>query len=87
MEILKQPQYLPMNAEYQVIILYAVINQYLLDIPVNTVTKFTEELIKFVEGNFPHIILSIRETGDLTEETEESIILALKEFKKIFSFT
>ncbi|WFA08154.1 F0F1 ATP synthase subunit alpha [Tissierella sp. Yu-01] len=87
MEILKQPQYSPMNVEYQVIILYAVINQYLLDIPVNMVTKFTDEFIKFVEGNFPHIILNIRETRDLTEETEGNIILALKEFEKIFSFT
>ena len=83
MEVLKQPQYSPMNAEYQVIILYAAINQYLLDIPVNKVKKFTEEFIKFVEGNFPQILLSIRETEDLTDETEKNIILALKEFKKI----
>jgi F-type H+-transporting ATPase subunit alpha len=87
MEILKQPQYSTMNVEYQVIILYAVINKYLLDIPVNMVRKFEKEFIKFVEGNFPDILFSIRETKDLTEGTEEKLVLAIKEFKKLFSFT
>jgi len=87
MEILKQPQYSPMNVEKQVIIFYAVINQYLLDVPVSMVIKFTEEFIKFVEGNFPHILTNIRETKDLTEEIEENIILAINEFKKLFSFS
>lgn len=87
MEILKQSQYSPMNVEKQVIILYAVINQYLLDIPVSMVTEFTEEFIRFVEGNFPHILSNIRETRNLTEETEENIVLAINEFKKLFSFS
>ncbi|MBC8587240.1 F0F1 ATP synthase subunit alpha [Paratissierella segnis] len=87
MEILKQPQYSPMNVEKQVIIFYAVINQYLLDVPVSMVIEFTEEFIKFVEGNFPHILTNIRETKDLTEEIEENIILAINEFKKLFSFS
>ena len=57
----------------------------LLDIPVNMVTKFEEELIKFVEENFPHILSSIRDTKDLSDETEKNIVLAINEFKKLFA--
>ena len=85
METLKQPQYQTMSVENQVIIFYAAINKYLLDIPVNMVTKFEEELIKFVEENFPHILSSIRDTKDLSDETEKNIVLAINEFKKLFA--
>ena len=37
MEILKQPQYNPVSVEHQVIILYAVLNKYLTDVPVNEI--------------------------------------------------
>ncbi len=86
METLKQPQYQTMSVENQVIIFYAAINKYLLDVPVNMVTKFEEELVKFVEGNFPQILSSIRDTKDLNDETEKNIVLAINEFKKLFSY-
>ena len=86
METLKQPQYQTMSVDNQVIIFYAAINKYLLDFPVNMVTKFEEELVKFVEGNFPQILSSIRDTKDLNDETEKNIVLAINEFKKLFSY-
>ena len=39
-EVLKQPQYQPMAVQYQVIIIYAATNKYLLDIPVEDITAF-----------------------------------------------
>ncbi|MBQ7833656.1 MAG: F0F1 ATP synthase subunit alpha, partial [Lachnospiraceae bacterium] len=47
-EILKQPQYKPMAVEYQVIIIYAATNKYLLDIPVEDITRFESELFEFI---------------------------------------
>jgi F-type H+-transporting ATPase subunit alpha len=87
METLKQPQYQTMSVENQVIIFYAAINKYLLDVPVNMVTKFEEELVKFVEGNFPQILSSISDTKDLNDETEKNIVLAINGFKKLFGYT
>lgn len=84
MEILKQPQYSPMSAEHQVLILYAAINKYLSDIPVEKMSQFEKEFINFVDNNYPDITKNIKETEDLTEETEERLKEAIEEFKKSF---
>ena len=81
-EILKQPQYKPVRVEHQVIILYTVLNRYLSDIPVDQISQFEREFLNFVDNNFPEIVDSIKETKDLTEETEQKIIEAVTEFKK-----
>jgi F-type H+-transporting ATPase subunit alpha len=82
MEILKQPQYNPVSVEHQVIILYAVLNKYLTDVPVNEIGQFEKEFLNFVDNNYPEITDSIRETKDLVEETEAKIVEAIEEFKK-----
>ncbi|MSS43289.1 F0F1 ATP synthase subunit alpha [Anaerosalibacter bizertensis] len=84
MEILKQPQYSPMSTEHQVLILYAAINKYLSDIPVEKMGQFEKEFINFVDNNYPDITKNIKETEDLTEETEERLKEAIEEFKKSF---
>lgn len=84
MEILKQPQYSPMSAEHQVLILYAAINKYLSDIPVEKMGQFEKEFINFVDNNYLDITKNIKETEDLTEETEERLKEAIEEFKKSF---
>ena len=82
MEILKQPQYNPISVEHQVIMLYAVINKYLSDIPLDKVNEFEKDLSNYIDNNYPEIINSIKETKDLTEETEKKIVEAIGEFKK-----
>lgn len=84
MEILKQPQYSPVRVEHQVIIFYVAINKHLLDIPVEKVKQYEKEFLQYVDNNYPEIVESIRETKDLTEETEKKIEEAVKEFKKNF---
>ncbi len=84
LEILKQPQYSPMAMEDQVVILYAVMNKHLADIPVEEISQFEKEFLNFLKNNYPEIGESIRETEDLTEETETKIVEALNEFKKSF---
>lgn len=44
-EVLKQPQYNPMPVEYQIIIIYAVTNKYLLDVPTEEITRFESEFL------------------------------------------
>lgn len=85
MEILKQPQYSPMKVEDQVVILYAVINRHLTDIPVEKVGQFEKEFLNFVNNNYPEIIESIRTEKDITSETEEKLKDAIVEFKKNFN--
>lgn len=84
LEILKQPQYSPVAVEYQVIILYTVLNKYLSDIPVDRISEFENEFLKFVENNYPEIGKEIRETTKLSDENIERIKSAIAEFKKNF---
>lgn len=84
LQILKQPQYSPVTVEHQVVILYAALNKYLIDIPVNRIAVFEKEFLLFVDNNYPEIIESIKTTKDLTDENIEKIQTAIAEFKKNF---
>ena len=83
-EMLKQPQYKPMPVEKQVIIIYAATKKYLLDIPVNDVLRFQDELFDFIDTKYAEIPTEIREKKEMTKETEEKLVKALEEFKKDF---
>lgn len=83
-EILKQPQYKPMAVEYQVIIIYAATKKYLLDIPVENISRFQTELFDYLKDHCPQIPESIRTQKVMEEETEKSLIQAIEEFKKQF---
>lgn len=81
-EILKQPQYNPMPVEYQVIIIYAATKKHLLDIPVDKVLDFQNSLFELIDTKYPEIPQSIKETKELSEETEAKLIEAIGEVKK-----
>lgn len=84
MEILKQPQYVPMPVEEQVMSIYAGINGYLDDVPIEDVTKFEQDLIKFMRSNYAEVAKSIREKKTIDAETEAALKKAIKEFKDTF---
>ena len=81
-EVLKQPQYVPMLVEKEVTILYAVINGYLDDVPVEKVMAFEESFHRFVETSHPDIGKRIAEDKELSDETEEALKKAIAEFKE-----
>ena len=83
-EILKQPQYKPMPVENQVVIIYAATKKYLIDIPVEDILRFEEELFSYVETKYPEILESIRDTKEMTEENEKALIKAIEECKASF---
>ena len=84
-EILKQPQYKPMPVQYQVIIIYAATNKYLLDVAVSDITRFESELFEFIDTKYPEIPSSIEQNKVITDDTEEKLKQAIAEFKKQFS--
>ncbi|MBR4305787.1 MAG: F0F1 ATP synthase subunit alpha, partial [Ruminiclostridium sp.] len=68
--------------ENQVAIIYAVINNYLKDIPLEKVSAYEKDLYKYLEETHPDIPASIREEKVLTPETEEKLKKALEEFSR-----
>lgn len=81
-EILKQPEYVPMPVEKQVVILYAAINGYADDVSVEKVRTFETELHRFMEANHPEIMETIAREKELSSETEEGLKAAITEFKQ-----
>ena len=85
-EILKQPQYQPLPMEKQAMILYAGVNGYLDDIPVEKVRSFEEAFYRFMDTQHPEIGAAIARDKEITPETEEKLKAAIEEFKRIGSF-
>jgi len=81
-EILKQPQYSPMPVEKQVMILYAAINGYIDDIPLDKVTAFEADFHRFMEANHPEIGKSIAKKKEINSNTEKALKSAIEEFKQ-----
>ncbi|HHY79861.1 F0F1 ATP synthase subunit alpha [Thermoanaerobacter thermohydrosulfuricus] len=84
-EITKQPQYQPMPVEDQVIAIYTVMNRYVADIEVEQVRPFVKGLLEFLDINYPEIKQSIRDTKDLSSETEEKLKAAILEYKEKYA--
>ncbi len=83
-EILKQPQYVPMPVEKQVMILYAVTNGYIDDVAIDKVSAFETGFHTFMEANHPEIGETIAREKDISAETEEALKVAIVEFKQGF---
>ncbi|MDO4187923.1 MAG: F0F1 ATP synthase subunit alpha [Lachnospiraceae bacterium] len=83
-EILKQPQYSPMPVELQVIMIYVVTKKHLLDVPVDRVTEFEKQFLEFIKTNYPEIPNSIKETKEISEDADQKLVKAIKEFKDTF---
>ncbi len=83
-EVLKQPQYRPMPVQYQVIIIYAVTRKYLLDVPVEDITRFETELFEFLDTKYPEVPGNIAAEKVISEETESVLQKAIEEFKEGF---
>ena len=83
-EMLKQPQYKPMPVEYQVIIIYAATRKYLLDVPVDAILRFEQELFEFIDTKYPEIPEAIRKEKEIKDKTESKLIKAIEECKAQF---
>ena len=66
----------------QVMILYAAINGYLDDIPVNEVGSFEANFHAFMEANHPGIGETITGEKEISTETEEALKTAIAGFKQ-----
>jgi F-type H+-transporting ATPase subunit alpha len=80
-ELLKQPQYAPVEVEDQVSAIYAVSNGYFDDVPVEDITKVEKEFVSFMQKGKQKLLDMIRE-GKWDEKVEEDLKSACGEFGK-----
>jgi F-type H+/Na+-transporting ATPase subunit alpha len=83
-ELLKQPQYQPLNVQEQVSILFAGTRGYLDEIPVDDVKKFEAEFLDFMRNSKTDILDTIKTKQVIDDETEGKLRAAIDEFKKGF---
>ena len=83
-EILKQNQYVPMDVEKQVSIIYAASKGYLDDLSVEQVSDFESGLFNYIQANVSDVLASIVSEGKITDETSAALDKAITEFKQGF---
>jgi F-type H+/Na+-transporting ATPase subunit alpha len=83
-EILKQPQYQPVSVEDQVVVIWAVGNGKLDDVPVQDCRRFEAELREYLRSRHPDLLGAIREHGTLDEGRDKALGSAIDDFKQTF---
>jgi F-type H+-transporting ATPase subunit alpha len=83
-ELLKQPQYQPMPAEKEVIVLFAGTRGYLDEYPVSAALDYEAKLLDFMDNRHPEILEAIKKDKDISPELDKEIRAALDEFKGIY---
>ncbi|KAA2236858.1 F0F1 ATP synthase subunit alpha [Salinarimonas soli] len=84
-ELLKQPQFSPLKMEEQVAVIYAGVNGYLDRMPVNKVRAFEDGLLGRLRGQHMEILSSIRDSKDLSADTEAKLKGVVEDFAKTFA--
>ena len=84
-EILKQNQYVPMTVERQISIIFAASKGHLDDIEIEKVSEFESNLFDYLEANASDQLSSIKESGDLSDDTSKSLDKLISDFKNSFA--
>jgi len=84
-EILKQPQYQPMDVEKQVLVIWAANNGFTDDVPVLDVRAFEAELLRFVENSRPGVLQKLREKKAVDKDIESDLQQSLTDFKETWA--
>ena len=83
-EVLKQKVFSPMPVERQVVILYCVLNGHTDDIPVEKISQFESEFLRFLDITFPDLLKTIGTKKEFSSESESTLIKAIQQFKPGF---
>jgi F-type H+-transporting ATPase subunit alpha len=84
-ELLKQPQFSPLKAEEQVVVIYAGVNGYLDPIPVAAVRKFEDGLLRTMREDAPDVLDAIRNEKQISDDTGARLKAAVEAYAKRFT--
>jgi F-type H+-transporting ATPase subunit alpha len=84
-ELLKQPQFSPLNMEEQVCVIYAGVNGYLDPLPVDRVRAFEDGLLGVLHNQHDDVLKSIRDTRDLDDATAGKLKGVVDNYAKTFA--
>ena len=79
-EILKQPQYRPMPVETQVMVIYAVTNGFVDEVPVAEIRAWEQGFLDFMAAQFPQVGEKIRTEKALSKDLEAELKRGIERF-------
>ena len=83
-ELLKQPQFMPMSLSQEVVILFAGTRGFIDKYEVEKVRVYEQQLLSFVESKYPDVMKEIEEKKILSPELEKKMKDMLTEFDSVF---
>jgi F-type H+-transporting ATPase subunit alpha len=84
-EVLKQPQYVPVDLANEVIAIFGATRGYADRIPVTDIQNWERGLIRYMATSHPEIVSKIEETKMIDEDTESKLDAAIKAFNATWS--
>ncbi|MFT4967689.1 MAG: F-type H+-transporting ATPase subunit alpha [Candidatus Deianiraeaceae bacterium] len=84
-ELLKQSQYSPLLVEEQVVILFAGVNDYLKNIPVEKIKEYENNLINFIRTNHKNILNTIAKEQKISDDLKKEISDIIQKFTESFN--
>lgn len=84
-EMLKQPQYVPMSLGEEVVVLYAGVRGYIDKYPVESLKSYESQMLSYVTSKYPEILKEIDDKQILSPELDEKMGNMLTEFDSVFA--
>jgi len=84
-ELLKQPEFSPLQVEEQVVVIFAGTRGFLDPLPVSAIGRFEEELLRHMREQHGDVLEKIRSEGKLSDELEGKMRSAIEKFAEHFS--
>ena len=84
-EILKQDQYTPYPVEEQVVAVYAGVRGHLDSLELGVITRYESELLNEMRDKHADVLATIRDEGEISDETEAKLKGIVEAFTKSFA--
>jgi F-type H+-transporting ATPase subunit alpha len=81
-EILKQDQFVPLPVERQILIIFAGVNGFVDDLPVEAIRPFEQGFFRFVETRYPEIYQELSEKKIIGDDLRQKMERAIREYKE-----
>ena len=85
-ELMKQPQYQPMEVWEMALILFAANNNYMDDVEIKKVASFEKSLRDFMSTKYAALVASFEKANNLSADDEKALHAAIADFKKTGSY-
>lgn len=83
-ELLKQDQFVPISMQEQVMVLFAGTQGYLDDVPVESVSRFEGEFLRYVRDQKADLSKELASKKAIDDEIKPKLVAAVEDFKKGF---